>query len=162
MADDLEAVWPESRESVTYREVREVLNGQKQMLSDIDDKAMRTARLTALLIGAILTAWNISGGSVFHRELLIGDGVSLFSSIVTGIVTYSESRGLILGPKGKYVEQLVRNSFHGRSWNEDYLLTTGYWVEENHLIIEKNSRLLSACQALLILGLLFSALAVIF
>ncbi|WP_313693803.1 hypothetical protein [Halorarum halobium] len=126
MSDDPELAWPERREAVTYREVREVLNSQRRIVSDIDEKAMRTVRLTALLVGAVLTAWNVSDGSLFHRELLVVGGGALFVSIVAGLITYSESRDLVLGPTGTYVEQLIRNGFHGRPWNEDHLHTTGF------------------------------------
>ena len=161
MGDEVDS-WPTGREEITFREARSVLDAQQQILADIDNKAMRTVRLTALLIGAVLTTWNVLGGSTFQTDLLLSGGTALFTSIIIGVATCSQSRNLILGPGGKYVEQLVRNSFYGRSWNEDYLLTAAVWIDENHSVIERNSLLLSICQGLLVLGLLLTSLAVVF
>ena len=52
MSDD----WTEYREEVTYQEARTVIDHQIATLSDIDDKALRTVRLTVVLVGALATA----------------------------------------------------------------------------------------------------------
>ena len=52
MSDD----WTECREGVTYQEARTVIDHQIDTLSDIDDKALRTVRLTIVLVGVLATA----------------------------------------------------------------------------------------------------------
>jgi exosome complex RNA-binding protein Rrp42 (RNase PH superfamily) len=51
MPDFEEPKWRNNRERITYEEGRHVLEAQKSDIDDIDDKALRTVRITALLLG---------------------------------------------------------------------------------------------------------------
>lgn len=154
--------WQTTRKETTYVESRHVLDAQREMLSDIDEKAMRTVRLTAVLIGVFVATARVTDTSIFHPLwATVGVGL-LFLSIVLGTATYNESDGIVLGPSRTYVEQLARNRIVGREWDDDYLMTAGYWIGKNYDILKRNSHLLTSAQVCFILGLAAMVLAVAF
>jgi hypothetical protein len=65
-ADD----WDNQRLETTYMEARSVLEAQQQTVSDIDDKAMRTVRITIVLIGILISAREIAGANAFSDDLV--------------------------------------------------------------------------------------------
>lgn len=156
-----EGTWPTGREALTYQEARNVLDAQRETLTDIDDKALRTVRLTAVLLGLFVAAGRIGGPDLFDPRLSAVGVTFLFGSIVAGIATYSES-DLYLGPNRQYVEQLTANSFTGTDWHTDYLMTAAYWIGENADDIQWNGQLLTITQGLLVIGLGILTLAVAF
>lgn len=153
--------WPTGRESLTYQEARNVLDAQRETLADIDDKALRTVRLTAVLLGLFVAAGRLAGPDLFDPGLSAVGIVLLFASIVSGIATYSES-DIFLGPNRQYVEQLTTDSFVGTEWHSDYLMTAAFWIGENADDIRWNGQLLTLTQGLLVIGLGALTLAVAF
>lgn len=154
--------WQTTRKETVYTESRHVLDSQREMLSDIDEKAMRTVRLTAVLIGVFVTTARVTGTSIFDPLwAMVGVGL-LFFAIVLGTATYNESDGIALGPSRTYVEQLTRGRIVGQNWDEDYLMTSGYWIGKNYDILKRNSHLLTGTQICFILGLAAMVLAVAF
>lgn len=132
------------------------------MLSDIDEKAMRTVRFTAVLIGVFVATARITGTGVFD-PIWTTTGIGLlFGSIVLGTATYNESDGIALGPSQTYVERLTRDRIVGRDWDDDYLMTTAQWIDENYDILNRNSHLLTGAQICFILGLASMLLAIAF
>lgn len=153
--------WPTGREALTYREARNVLDAQRETITDIDDKALRTVRLTAVLLGLFVAAGRLGGPTLFDPRLAAVGVILLFGSIVTGIATYSES-DLFLGPNRRYVEQLATDSFVGTEWHTDFLMTAAVWIGANADDIRWNGQLLTLTQGLLVLGLGALTLAVAF
>jgi hypothetical protein len=47
--------WSSKRLEITCEEARSVFDAQQKTLSDIDDKAMRTVRITAIILGVIVS-----------------------------------------------------------------------------------------------------------
>lgn len=80
---------------------------------------MRTVRLTAVLAGVLITAYQYSP-SAFSRLGIAGALAFLFGSAVSGMATYDESN-LYLGPKGSYIESLAHGDVNGdgEDWDED-------------------------------------------
>lgn len=154
--------WQKRRKETTYVEARNVLDAQRELLSDIDEKAIRTVRLTAVLVGVFVAAARVAGTHVFDPSLA-ATGVALsFLAIVLGTATYNESDGFVLGPSRTYVEQLTHDRIVGRTWDDDYLMATAYWIDKNYDVLKRNSRLLSTAQICFILGLAAMVLAVAF
>lgn len=154
--------WKDTRKETVYTESCRVLDAQREMLSDIDEKAMRTVRLTAILIGVFVAAARIAGTGVFD-PIWATTGIGLlFGSIVLGTATYNESDGITLGPSRTYVERLTRDRIVGRDWDDDYLMTTAAWIDENYDILKRNSHLLTGAQICFILGLAAMLLAAAF
>lgn len=87
--------WPTARESLTYQEARNVLDAQRETLADIDDKALRTVRLTAVLLGLFVAAGRLAGPDLFDPGLSAVGIVLLFASIVSSgsVKTLTTSAG---------------------------------------------------------------------
>ena len=120
MSDD----WTEYREEGTYQEARTVIDHQIATLSDIDDKALRTVRLTVVLVGALATAIELDVVQNLNDTLLIVGGGMLFLSMLIGTMTYGES-DLYLGPNKSYINTLADSDFDDETWDEDLLTTMG-------------------------------------
>lgn len=152
--------WSEIRLEVTYTEARAVIESQRDVISDIDDKAIRTVRLNAVIVGIVVAAAQLAGASMFHFPIPSGGTLSLFLSLGAGLITYSES-DLYLGPNKAYIEQLSENGFDGRDWEIDLLVRMGDWITANHEHIQWNGRLLFLTQTLLFLGITGIGLSVV-
>lgn len=111
-SSDVEKDWSDRRKEITYTETRAVLNHQISIMSDIDDKAMRTVRLTAILLGILAAGFRVAGPGAFTTLWLYIGGGFLFLSIITGAATYGES-DLYIGPSRAYIEQITANKFVG-------------------------------------------------
>lgn len=152
--------WPTKRHEITYQEARAVLEAQREALTDIDDKAMRTVRTTVLLLGIFVSAVEIGELAVTAWLAYLG-GIVLMISLLLGLATYDESDPY-LGPSSGYVHQLLDDDFGDSTWNEDLIATFAYWVEENGQTVRRNSRLLRWTQISLFVGVLAVVLAIVF
>ena len=149
----------DKRREVTYQEARAVLEAQRETLSDMDTKAVRTVRITVVLIGALLSAWRIEAG-LFNPMFATAGGLALVGSLAIGTFTYSES-DLYLGPKKEYVVRLADGDLDGEDWREDLLYNLGGWIAENGAEIRFNSYLLSVTQILFVVGVVCVGLSIV-
>jgi hypothetical protein len=67
MTDGEEPEWRNNRERITYEEGRHVLEAQKSDIDDIDDEALRTVRITAVLLGVGATGVRVIGTSSVNK-----------------------------------------------------------------------------------------------
>lgn len=152
--------WNNQRLATAFAETRRVLDVQQQTLAESDRKAMRTVRLTAILLGALGPVSRLA--SVDLQSSLVGLGGGLLVlSIVFDVEAANES-DTFLGASNEYVQQLVDYDSDERPWEEDIVLTYGTFIEENGAEIETNSLLFRGQQLCFTLGLLTLAGAVIF
>lgn len=107
---------------IVREESREVLNEQLSLLSDIDDKAMRTVRTSVLFIGLVISAIQLSGTPIAVEEIgrwpfrLATAGVTfLLASIVAGIWTYSVSDP-DFGVSSDHRKDIVAGGYTEREW----------------------------------------------
>lgn len=150
-----EPQWRNNRERITYEEGRHVLEAQKSDIDDIDDKALRTVRITALLLGVGATGARVIGTSNINKNVA---AVSLFSfllSLIFGVVVYNESNEVI-GPQASYLGRLRRDDMSA-PWEEDLLVQFEGWISDNQTIVEFNGYLLIACQLFFVLGVALGA-----
>lgn len=152
------ADWPDKRREIAYTEARAVINAQNTTMSDIDDKAMRTVRLNAVLLGLLVTGLQFAP-DMFHITALQGAFVSLIVSTVCGVITYNESN-LYVGPRGEYIEDLARDDFPVPPWEEDLLETMAGMIAENYDDVRRNSKWLTATQVTLVIGIVAAVVAV--
>lgn len=143
--------WQNDRLETTYREARNVIDGQAETMSDIDTKAVYTVRITVLITGIVVAAARIAGPSPFEPTLLTLGVAFLLISIVFGIFTYTESN-LFLGPNREYLRDLATDDVEAGSWDEDLVYRLADWIDDNHSDIRWNGRLLFATQVGLALG----------
>lgn len=148
------------RLQVGYSEARTVIDSQRDVLSDVDEKAIRTVRLNALIMGVVVGAAQLAGATIFHFPILTGGTICLFLSLGAGLITYSES-DLYLGANRAYIERLIANEFETDRWETDLLIRMGDWMEANQRVIQWNGRLLFVTQTLLFLGITGIGLAVV-
>jgi hypothetical protein len=149
----------DERREVTYEEARAVLEAQRETLSDMDTKAVRTVRITVVLIGALLSAWRIESG-FFDPTFVTAGGLALVGSLAAGTFTYSES-DLYLGANKEYVVRLADGDFDDEDWRENLLYNFSGWIDENGAEIRFNSYLLSATQILFVVGVVCVGLAIV-
>jgi len=154
MTDD----WPDKRREIAYTEARAVIDAQNATMTDIDDKAMRTVRLNAVLLGLLVTGFQFAP-NLFHSDALRVAFTLLIVSTVTGVITYNESN-LYVGPRGEYIEDLAEDDFADPPWEEDLLKTMAGMIAENYDDIRRNSHWLTITQATLVLGIGTAVVAV--
>lgn len=151
--DDLSSTT--NREELLQEEARAVLEHQLDTLNDIDDKAARTVRITALLVGAIFGAISFGdASSLIVNQYTWWGSVSLILAVVLGMTTYSQSSPYV-GPKPDDWERLLETS-SSRAEMLDTLVSEGYsgWVEYNDTVNEIDSYFLELTQWALATSLL--------
>lgn len=152
--------WSDDRRETAYQEARAVLDQQNTTMMDIDEKAMRTVSITAVLIGLILAGLP-SNPVLFNQQRLQASLVLLVSSVIAGIATYDESN-LYVAPDGEYTEELAGDTTYDTSWDRDALVTTAGMIAENYDDISRTARYLRITTALLIWGIMAAVAAVAF
>lgn len=143
--------WPDDRREITYTEARTVIDAQNAMMTDIDDKAMRTVRLNAVLLGLLVSGFQIAPELFDHPTLRVAFAL-LIVSMVCGVVTYNESN-LYVGPRGDYIEELARDDFSDSPWSVDLLEAMAGMIAKNYTVLRRNATWLTATQFALVLGI---------
>jgi hypothetical protein len=149
--------WSNQRLETTYNEARAVIEAQQRAITDIDNKAVRTVRITAVLIGIVVSAAQL-GAIAFQPVIVAIGGSALVLSLVAGVSTYSES-DLTLGPDSEFLVELVLNRT-GIRWDHALLVEFAYWIDDNGADISYNGWLLYVTQVLFALGVIFTTLSI--
>jgi hypothetical protein len=143
-------VWESDRHKIIHKEGVRVLQAQKTDIDDLDDKALRTVRIIAVLLAVGASVIEIGQVDPNETTILFSIGLFLLSSIF-GIIVYSESYEVV-GPKASYLEDLETNSL-SKPWREDYIHQFPGWVSENQTTVEINTYFLNICQFFFMLAL---------
>lgn len=147
--------WSTKNRQVTYEQGSRVLEAQKDDINDLDDKALRTVRITALLIGVAATGLQ-AVDDLTVNDTTAGIGLSsLFISLIFGVLTYSESSEIV-GPTADYINNM-RDGRRGTDWEMDLLLQLPGWISRNQEKVERNALLFTFCQFTLVVGVGFGA-----
>lgn len=150
--------WSDERREIAYAEARAVIEAQNATMTDVDDKALRTVRLNAILLGMLVTGLQFASDA-FHTTTLQVAFALLVISTVCGVITYGESN-LFVGPRGEYVEFLGTGDFPASAWEDHLLETMAGMIAENYEKLERNATWLTATQTALVLGIVAAAVAV--
>lgn len=147
--------WSRPQHAVAYQEARAVLNSQQQRQANLDDKALRTARLTTIIVSALIAVMEAFDVSVVQPLGYIGI-VLLVISFGTGLAVYSVSAP-ILGPNAEGLEELVATD---EGWEEMFLsqLETAISVNTDHL--DQSSSLLLVSDVSLFVGVIVTLAAI--
>ena len=143
----------------TRDEARTVLNHQIDTLNDIDDKAMRTVRITLVVVSVLFSATTLHGAGQFVNVLTGAGTACLVASILVGLVTYSSS-GPESGIGPTYLTDARAGSYSEREWLVVLLAGYAEWIEDMERLNQANARLLSLTQGCTGLGVLLLALGV--
>lgn len=152
-----EPTWSSKRLDIAYQEARAVLEAQQATASDIDQKTMRTVRLTAIIVGLVLSVAQLGAVNFDPLTATIAVGV-LIVSLIVGVLNYSASDP-IAGPNPQYLRRLVVNDFPESSWETHLLTEAGGWISDNEEEITRNGDVLLVQRALLVLGIQFIAVS---
>lgn len=149
----------------TQSEVRAVLDHQIQTFNDVDNKAARTFRLNAILLGLILTAVSFVVRSQsfdlgpFANWLTIGGVVSLIVSFVSAVITYTTTEIRTgLGPDS--VQRLIDHRYSEKEWLILLLRSEAHWMRVNERQQTINGLLLSIAHATLIIAVLLISIGI--
>ncbi|ELY92050.1 hypothetical protein [Natrinema altunense] len=151
---------PEQHDIETLRfvcdESRNVIDHQIDDLNDIDDKALRTVRITMVVVGFLVAAAQVENADpIFNRITTLG-GLFLLLSITTGVLTYSASN-LDLGPGPDYLIDVLSESNSEKEERIEATRSYAYWMYKNETVLQKNGWYLIITQFLLIFGMLLLA-----
>jgi hypothetical protein len=148
--------WSRPQHAIAYQEARAVLNSQQQRQANLDDKALRTARLTTIIVSALITVIEAFDVGVAQPLGYIGI-VLLVLSFGAGLAVYSVSAP-ILGPNADGLEELVAT---GEGWEEMFLdqLETAINVNTDHL--DQSSSLLLVSDVALFVGVIVTLAAIV-
>ena len=108
-SSDASPEWSSKRREITYQEARTVLDTQQATIESIDTKALRTARLPAIVIGVLISLVEALGVSVSVPFAYAG-ALTLLLSFASSIATYNASN-LTLGPNRRYLTQIIDGDF---------------------------------------------------
>lgn len=142
--------WSSLRERTIYEESKDVMEAQKRDIDDLDDKALRTVRITAILLAVGATGIEVIGIDVINEDVALFSLASFLISLVFGVLTYNESDEVI-GPTADYIKKM-RNESMKKAWDDDFLYQLQEWVDDNQTTVEFNGYLLVVCQMFFILG----------
>ena len=151
--------WEMPRRETAYTEAQRLIDAQHATMREIDEKAMRTVRLTAVLVGLILAALQVNLAT-FHFEMLIIALLMLVTTVLTGIATYDESE-LYAAPDGEYLEQLSDGAL-AEPWHQELLWTYAGMAIENTAIVRRSALLLRAAHVGLSTGVIIAIASVLF
>lgn len=91
--------WTGRRLQTTYENARRVLDAQRETAADVDEKAMRTVRITAVIVSGAASLLGIT--DIAYDPLWATGGLALLvGSLIVGVLTYEES-SLYLGPNAE-------------------------------------------------------------
>ena len=96
--------WSSLRERTIYEESKDVMEAQKRDIDDLDDKALRTVRITAILLAVGATGIEVIGIDVINEDVALFSLASFLISLVFGVLTYNESDEVI-GPTADYIKK---------------------------------------------------------
>lgn len=136
--------WSNLRKRTVFEESKRVMEAQKADIDDLDDKALRTVRISAVLVAVGATGIEIIGIDQIQAELATVSTASFILTLVFGVIVYNESDELV-GPKAEYLRKMRENSM-SKEWSDDFLYQMEFWIKENQTIVEFNGYLLIICQ----------------
>ena len=150
-------VWSRPQHAVAYREARAVLNAQQQRKTNLDDKALRTTRLTTVVVGALITAIEAFNLAVVEPAGVLGIGL-LVVSFGAAILVYS-FQGPYLGPGEDDLAELV--AMTDEDWEQQFISQMGEWIDMNRDRLSRSSVWLIAGDVALFAGVLATLYAIV-
>jgi len=144
---------------LTHEEARTVIDHQINSVRSADDKAARTFRLDAILIGLVLTAVsflarsnNFDVGLFINILSIVGIGL-LILSFISAILAYTIT-DMHTGIGESDIRRLVDSKYSEKEWVILLIRSEAAWMETNEKRQRWNNRYLNASHTLLILATL--------
>lgn len=135
-----------------YEDARRVVDHQIAYLSDVDDKAVRTVKINAVILGAILSVHQLSPRVSLADPFPGVALMALLGSMAAGIVTYTTSDAQF-GPGPRYIDDVLNEPADETYWRFETLRSYADWIEDNEHVTRRNGTYLLVSQLLLLVGL---------
>lgn len=135
-------------------EARSVLNHQINQIENIDDKALRSVRITILILGLIAAAGRFEDSGEILNMFTLGSVIILFASVIICVTIYIYSPS-VFGPGPEYIAQSLEERQSERKERIDALEASADWMVENNMIVEFLGKWFFRSQVLLAIGLFF-------
>ena len=147
-------------------EVRETVEGQVAWLREIDDKAMRTLRFNAVLLGLIVPVFSfavkfglVNGTEAFYNgHTAVGIFALVTSTMLAGL-TYTSSR-LEGGVSSDDVREAKRRGLTDEEVHDTFISSYAKWIRANRRIIYWNTFLVTFTILLTVSAFVFLSLGV--
>ncbi|EMA56295.1 hypothetical protein [Halococcus thailandensis] len=146
--------WSRPQHAVAYQEARAVLNAQQQRKGNLDDKALRTARLTTVVVGAVITVAKAFDIVVVEPLGYIGIGL-LVVSFGAALTAYGLS-GPVLGPSAGGLRELVE----AERWERTFLFQLEAAIDVNTTRLGRSSFVLLISDITLFAGVIATLAAI--
>lgn len=138
---------------VTHEEARTVLDHQISILNDIDNKATKTVRITAVILGIVVSAPSVIQNPLnFVNQFTKWGVVGLVLSICLGMFTYSSSSP-DLGPNPADINRMLDNKYREDEWLVLLLDSYQDWIDRTQQVNRFNGVFLALSQLSLITSL---------
>lgn len=141
----------------TQDEARAVLDHQIETFRNVDDKAARTFRLDAILLGLVLTAVsfatradNVQIEPFVNWESITGIALIIISFIFA-VITYTTTN-IQTGIGSSDIRRFVDGNYTEEEWLSLLLRSEAAWMEWNEKMQTENGTYLTISHASLILG----------
>lgn len=145
--------WSRPQNVIAYREARAMLDAQQTRKQHFDDAALRTSRLTTVVVGVFASL--VVGIDPMVRPVLAGaGGVALLGAFGTSLAAHNFAQ-LYLGPGEEYLGEFL--DLPDSDWEQDLLGAMGEWVDGNEQTLKTTSELLVVAEALLFAGTALAA-----
>lgn len=145
----------------TRAEAQDVLARQLETLDDVDDKAMRTVRITLVVLSILVSATAFRVSRQFVNAFTVLGMASLVLAVLIGLWTYGSS-SLEIGTSREYVAEVLEAPYSEKEWLA--VLLAGYheWIEDVSRLNATNARLLTLVQGFAGLGIVLISLGVLY
>ncbi|WP_155120766.1 hypothetical protein [Haloarcula sp. K1] len=138
---------------ITHEEARAVLDHQISILNDIDNKATKTVRITAVILGIVVSAPSvIKNPTDFVNQFTKWGVVGLVLSIALGMITYSSSSP-DLGPNSNDINRMLNKKYREDEWLVILLDSYEDWIDRTQRVNRFNGVFLALTQLSLITSL---------
>ena len=151
---------PDDPYRLQIEQARCVLDHQIAKLRDIDEKALRTVRITVIFLGLVFSVTQLEGTSGFVNGLTILGGSSLVASLGFGVLTYTASEP-DFGPGPSYVDELLDSDPDPDEWNATLLAGYGDWMDDTRDVNGENAFWLLCTQVFLVAGVFLIGIGVV-
>lgn len=132
-------------------EARIVLDHQLQMLDDMHTKAVRTIRITVLVLGLVLSATAFPEARGFRNAFTLSGVGTLSVAILSGLVVYSAPDPKVgVGPL--YLSDIRTGEYGEAEWLDALIAGYEEWITDMQDLNRSNARLLGYTRGLLGLG----------
>lgn len=151
---------PDDGRGIAREEARYVIDEQLQTLRDTDRKAQATARITALVLGLVVSGISFAEDPTILTGPWMVAGVAFWvGSLAVAVLTYSIDRPSYgVGPG--YFDATLAGLSTKEELEDDLLARYADWIDDNSSEISTNGWYLLTSQLLFIGGILFFGVGV--